>query len=192
MKKAIALVLAAGTLLCFVACNRWPEPDEDYVEEHSVIFNGESVFLESLDIENGRVIFPVGALLKILGAEYADSELQAYQRSVFVLDGVNYVLDDENHMFVTEEEMLALMKQSLSERRSLRTYAEDECNLLATSRYKTEDENDAPPYIVWTPAAWADHVTIAKMFKSMGYHFEVEYNEKAGIGPVYVTFERME
>ena len=189
MKRALLIIVMSAIFCSSASCVNLKKTPDEYRAAHSVVFNGETTFLESITFENDRVVFPFIGLLFILGFEYADSDLNAYGRSVIAYNDKRYVIDTENRFFMFEDQLERLMEISGDggdDKISFSAFANSDDNLLSLSLYESQD----PGCIVeWLPGPWVDHITLQSLFESIGYSFLIDYNTEAQSGPIYVSFQ---
>ena len=196
MKKGISLLLVAMLLLALAAC---AGPNVD--DAPKLVLNGKklNVYTSHYVLSEECAYIPVGAFLKSIGAEYADSPLYEVENSpnpnsvqCYSFLGKRYVLDRDSRLFMLEENYLAFVEEVDSEWNKLAPgiikdsglHADDEAliRFLDEERMKLMQTrakgrgllpNEEPPCF---DGNRVDHISLMKALNDSGVDITMEYN----------------
>lgn len=174
MNKVIKRLLCLLVIVLLAGCNN---PNFETGKGPRLIVNGKEldVYTEHYTVTENYAIIPVEAFMDSLGAESEkDSPYNTYRRSCVLFMGQRYVIDEENHLFMTEYDYSNLLQKLNQEGKELSKYTTKGEGLLSGEEY-TLDNPKYPYYLSWN-GLFVDHQTLMKAFQESGISILIDFD----------------
>ena len=186
MKRIIVLLLISVLIFNFSACKdidsslgdcKDVAPSGAWMDVYfsgdiKIILNGKRLdaYTMHYGIEEEYAVIPLTAFLQSIGAKYADSPLNTYETECYVLMGEHYVVYDDKHLFMLEDDYLALLDELDCAYSQLSQ--EDVCDrgLLPLCESKIYLNN------VHGGAFLTDHITLMNALTESGIDITINYD----------------
>ena len=168
-RRFIPALLSAMLLLTLTACTGGNSPDAPHL-----VLNGKRlhVYTSHYFVKEDYIEIPLQAFLTSIGAEYADSSLNAYGITCYSFMGKRYIVDEFAHLFMLEDDYVALAEElnkdgkQLSRKnaagRDLFSENENELSISANESGKAE--------------IWADHVSLMNALRKSGVDITIDFD----------------
>ncbi len=193
MKRIIMVLFVAILLFILAACNgsvgaeKTDAPDTQITtvsdtlppdggnvpSAPTLILNGEvlDVYTSHYSITEKGAQIPLTAFLESVGAEFTDSPYNAYHTQCYSLKGKKYVVADDLHLFMLEEDYRALLDELKRDGKSLSIENTADRGLLPKSKRGISTNASA---IEPSSAIWTDHVSLANALKASGVDITID------------------
>ena len=179
MKKIVVVLFLAVLLIALVLYTyerpAFPELSDQKFNSSGVMkiyLNDRplDVYTMHYGIEEEYAVIPLTAFLMSIGAEYADSPLNTYETECFDLMGERYVVYSDKHLFMLEEDYLALLDEL-------------DCVYTQLSRKDVFDRGLLPfsdckicSISTHSGVILTDHISLMKALKESGIDITIEYD----------------
>ena len=170
LRRCFAVFLFGVLLLSLSSCaggNTFDAP--------RIVLNGKKlhgVYTSHYSVKEDCVVIPLSAFLLSIGAEYADSPLNAYHVTCYSFMGKRYVLDDDARLFMLEDDYVTLSNELDAEGKELTRKNAAGRDLFS--------ENDDAISIPTNEATWStvyvDHVSLMNALRKSGIDITIQFD----------------
>ena len=186
MKRLFALVLCAILLLAAVGCGQKQTTGEELTTssdepiafsgtefEPALILNGKklNVYTQHYSIRENDTGIPLEAFIASIGGYFADSPYNAYQVQCYELNGIRYMIDNNNRIFALAEQYDELVRKLETEPGNHVTHGTlKEINLFP------DDEGT----LSWGEgSAWVGHRALENALRKSGQDITIDVDYEA-------------